>query len=140
MVVAEGQKVKVHYKGTLADGTVFDSSENKEPLEFVVGSGQVISGFNNGVLDMNIGDKKRVEIPCAEAYGEYLEDLNREYPLEVLDGAQVQAGQTVFMQSNDGRQFPCLIKEIDAENIYVDFNHPLAGKDLIFDIELVAVS
>lgn len=140
MTISAGQKVKVHYKGSLTDGTVFDSSEDKEPLEFEVGSGQVISGFNDGVLDMKVGDKKKIEIPCAEAYGEYLEDLNKEYPLEVLEGAQVKPGQTVFMQSQDGREFPCLIKRLDEENLYVDFNHPLAGEDLVFDLELVAVT
>ena len=140
MAIKNGDKVKVHYTGKLKDGTVFDSSVEREPFEFEIGSGSVIKGFEQNVLTMQIGEKKSFDIPFAEAYGDYLADLVREYPVEALNGAQVTPGQLIFMQSNDGRQFPCQVKEVNAENILVDFNHPLAGKDLNFELELLAIN
>lgn len=139
MTIPDGTKVQMHYTGRLTDGSVFDSSRERGPFEFIVGSGQVIKGFDEAVRNMSIGETKTVQIPYAEAYGEYLEELVREFPIENLNGAKVQAGQTVFMESSDGRKFPCQIKEVTEENFLVDFNHPLAGKDLVFDLELVSI-
>jgi peptidylprolyl isomerase len=139
MTIQDGTKVQMHYTGKLTDGSVFDSSRERGPFEFTVGAGQVIKGFDEAVRDMAVGGTKTVQIPCAEAYGEYLNELVREFPIENLNGAEVQAGQTVFMESGDGRKFPCQIKEVSKENFFVDFNHPLAGKDLVFDLELVSI-
>ena len=139
MTISDGTKVQLHYTGKLTDGSVFDSSREREAFEFTLGAGQVIKGFDEGVRDMTVGSTKTVHIPAAEAYGAYLDELLREFPIENLNGAQVQAGQTVFMESGEGQKFPCQIKEVTAESFFVDFNHPLAGKDLIFDLELVKI-
>ena len=140
MVVDDGKKVKIHYTGTLTkEGTQFDSSVGKDPFEFVVGAESVIKGFDDGVKEMEVGDKKTINIPSAEAYGAYLDDLVKTFPLDSMKGTDVTPGQTVLMSSEDGKKFPCMIKEIKEEEVLVDFNHPLAGKDLTFELELLSV-
>jgi peptidylprolyl isomerase len=137
----KGSKVKVHYTGTLTDKTVFDSSKNREPLEFTVGAGQMIEGFDAAVDGMKVGESKQVTIPSEKAYGPKREEamitvpktqMPEEMPLE--PGAQVEARQ------QDGRTQVLVIAEVKEEEVVLDANHPLAGKDLIFDIELVEVS
>ncbi len=140
MAIDDGAKVKVLYTGKLSDGKIFDTNVGKDPFEFEIGGNQVIKGFEEGIRSMQIGDKKTINIPFMEAYGAYLEDLIREYPIEVIQGNAVNAGQTIFMQSNDGRSFPCQVKAVTEDNLTVDFNHPLAGKDLSFELELLAVN
>lgn len=126
----EGKKVKVHYTGTLADGTKFDSSLDRgEPLEFTCMAGQMIPGFDAAVKDMELGEKKTVVIPAAEAYGEYREDLVQKVPV----------GHTVYMQGPGGQPFPVLVREIADGVVTFDMNHELAGKDLTFEIELVEI-
>jgi peptidylprolyl isomerase len=136
-----GDKVKVHYTGTLDDGSVFDSSEGRDPLEFTLGSGQVIPGFDNGVSGMNIGDKKTIQIPCIEAYGEYRDELVFDITNEnIPEGFVPTIGQQVQLGKEDGNFIIATICEIKTDAITLDGNHPLAGKDLTFDVELVALS
>lgn len=138
-MVKSGDIVNVHYKGTLGDGTVFDSSEGREPLQFTVGSGMVIPGFDNGVTGMVIGEKKTVYIPAEEAYGPVQEDMiftfNR---LDIPDDIPLEIGGTLNMH-NGQQAMPVVVREITATKVKLDANHELAGKDLIFEIELVSV-
>lgn len=141
MPVKNGDKVKVHYKGTLSDGAVFDSSQGKDPLEFTVGQGQVIPGFENGVIGMSAGEKKTINIPCAEAYGEYSDEAVFSIGKENLPlGMEPAAGQQLQMVSPEGQVFQVIIKEVSGNEIKLDANHPLAGKDLTFELELVKVN
>lgn len=138
--VKKGDTIKVHYKGTLTDGSVFDSSENREPLEFEVGSGMVIPGFDNGVIGMHVGDKKTVNIPAAEAYGQTQEELFLEFPINQFpEDLKPEVGMQLSMSNTQGQQFPVTIKEVKDEVVILDANHPLAGKDLTFDLELVDI-
>ncbi|WP_226390456.1 FKBP-type peptidyl-prolyl cis-trans isomerase [Penaeicola halotolerans] len=135
-----GSKVKVHYTGRLEDGTVFDSSANREPLEFTVGGGQMIKGFDVAVNGMTIGDKKSVNIPSAEAYGEARADMILDVPREQVPAdITPEVGMQLSLSQPDGQQVPVVITHVDDAKITLDANHPLAGKDLIFDIELVSV-
>ena len=137
----QGDKVKVHYHGTLRTGETFDSSEGREPLEFTVGSGQVIKGFDEGVKGMSVGEKKTVEIPVGDAYGEKSQDLIIEFPKEQFPADMTpEIGQQLMMSNGSGESFPVIIKEIKEESVLLDANHPLAGQDLTFDIELVEIA
>jgi peptidylprolyl isomerase len=138
-MVKTGDTIKVHYKGTLNDGSVFDSSEGREPLEFEVGSGMVIKGFEDGVLEMKVGDKKLVNIPAHEAYGpsnpEMIFDFERnklpaDMPLEVGGMLNMNNGQ---------QEVPVKIIDVGDSSIKLDANHPMAGLDLNFDLELVSI-
>jgi len=138
--VKKGDKVNVHYHGKLTDGSTFDSSEGREPLQFTAGSGQVIKGFDNAVLDMKPGDKKTVNIPVADAYGERNDDMIMEYPISDFPAdMKPEAGMELQMGDNDGNVFPVVITEVGEEMVMLDANHPLAGQDLIFEIELVSI-
>ncbi|PKL91083.1 MAG: peptidylprolyl isomerase [Candidatus Goldiibacteriota bacterium HGW-Goldbacteria-1] len=136
-----GDKVKVHYKGSLKDGKVFDSSEGKEPLEFTIGTGQVIPGFENGVLGLSAGEKKTIVIPCAQAYGEYSDEAVFSIGKENLpEGMEPKAGQELQMVSPEGQVFQVIIMEVSGNEVKLDANHPLAGKDLTFELELVKIN
>ncbi len=138
--VQQGDKVKVHYHGKLTDGTTFDSSEGREPLEFEVGAGAVIPGFDNGVKGMAIGDKKTVNIPADEAYGPKVDELVMDFPKERFPEDMVpEIGMQLMMNNGSGQQFPVTIVGVKDETITLDANHQLAGKDLVFDIELVDI-
>jgi len=133
----EGKTVKVHYKGTLADGSVFDSSEGRDPLGFTVGEGRVIAGFDTAVRDMAIGETKTVEIPCADAYGESDPTRVVEVPKANLpEGLDPQAGMMLQMTTPQG-PLPVRVTEVAEETFTVDANHPLADQDLTFEITLV---
>lgn len=137
----QGDKVNVHYHGKLTDGTTFDSSEGREPLEFTVGIGQVIKGFDDAVVDMAPGDKKTVHIPVHEAYGERNEDMMMEYPKSEFPADMNPAvGMELQMGDNAGNIFQVLIVQVGDETVLLDANHPLAGQDLIFELELVSIS
>jgi peptidylprolyl isomerase len=140
MTAQNGHNVSVHYKGTLTDGTLFDSSEGREPLEFQLGSGVVIPGFNDGIVGMAIGDKKQVIIPSEQAYGpsiaEHILDVNR---LDIPEDIPLELGATLNMHQGE-EVFQVVIVELTATNVKLDGNHPLAGKDLIFDLELVGIN
>jgi len=136
----QGDTVKVHYNGRLTDGTTFDSSEGRQPLEFQVGSGMVIKGFDDGVTGMSVGEKKTVVIPADDAYGPKQEEMVIEFPRSNFPpDIEPEVGMTLNMHSEDGNALPVIITEINADTIILDGNHPLAGRDLVFDIELIDV-
>lgn len=136
--VKRGDNVKVHYTGTLADGSVFDSSEGKEPLEFAVGSGQVIAGFDEAVMGMSVGESKTVEIPCAKAYGERNDEMVIQAPIDqVPPDLNPEVGMRLEMGGANGEILRVVVAEITDTHITLDANPPLAGKDLTFKLELV---
>lgn len=136
----QGDKVKVHYHGTLRTGETFDSSEGREPLEFTLGSGQVIKGFEEGVKGMSMGEKKVVEVSVEDAYGEKSEELIIEFPKEQFPADMTpEVGQQLMMSNGSGESFPVTIEEVKEDAVLLNANHPLAGQDLIFDIELVEI-
>ena len=138
--VKKGDTVKVHYHGKLTDGSTFDSSEGREPLEFEVGSGMVIPGFDEGVTGMVIGEKKTVHIPNTEAYGPKQEDMVMDFPKDKFPADMVpEVGMQLNMSNGSGQNFPVVIVDVRDEVVVLDANHPLAGQDLIFDLELVAI-
>ena len=135
-----GDTVRIHYTGTLDDGSVFDSSEGRDPLEFALGSGQVIPGFDTGVTGMSIGDKKTINIPCAEAYGEVIEEAKQVVSREhIPDDIPLELGAQLQMQAPNGQAMTVTVSEVDDESVTLDANHPLAGKDLTFALELVSI-
>ena len=135
-----GKKVKTHYRGTLDDGTQFDSSYDcGEPIEFTCGAGQMIPGFDAAVVDMALGEKKSVHIPAKDAYGEYNEQAVQKIPADQVPNAdQLPVGQTVYFNSPYG-PMPAKVVSVTIDEVVLDMNHELAGKDLNFDIELVEV-
>lgn len=138
--VQEGSTVKVHYTGSLQDGSVFDSSQNREPLEFTLGSGQLIPGFEKAVKGMSQGDATEVTIESAEAYGEPRDDLKIEVPKDDLpEDIEPQVGMQLQVNQPGGDPIPVRITDIGDEQIKLDANHPLAGQDLTFKIELVEI-
>ncbi len=140
MAVQSGSTVTVHYKGTLNSGEVFDSSEGRQPLEFTVGSGQVINGFDKAVRDMNVGEQKTVNIPVDEAYGQRTNEALVSVPRsEFPDDIQPEVGQELQMSDDQGHVFPVIVAEVAEDHVVLDANHPLAGEDLTFDITLVSV-
>ena len=136
----KGSKVKVHYTGSLPTGEIFDSSEGREPLEFEVGAGMMIKGFDEAVNGMKVGDKKRAEIPAAEAYGESNKDLIFNFERSKLPADMVPEVGMRLAMDNGGQQIPVTITNVTEDSIEIDANHELAGKDLIFDIEMVEIS
>lgn len=142
MSIQKGDHIQVQYTGTLEDGTVFDSSEKHggEPLAFEVGSGQIIKGFDEGVMGMETGQEKTLEIKPAEAYGDVNPELVRKVPKEhIPDIDKVKTGMVLVFGTPDGQQFPARIVEMGDTEVTVDLNHPLAGKTLTFKIKIVAV-
>jgi len=136
-----GTTVKIHYSGTLDDGTQFDSSEGREPLEFEVGSGQVIPGFEKAVEGMSVGESKTINIPAEEAYGPHQPELVQDVPSSALPEDLTPAvGMQLQGTSGDGRTMHLVVKEVKDDAITVDGNHPLAGQALNFDIKLVEVA
>lgn len=136
-----GDSVKIHYTGTLGDGTVFDSSAGREPLGFTLGGGQVIVGFEEAVLGMAIGDKKKVTIPAQKAYGEKNAELVIEVPRnQVPPDLDPEIGQKLQMGGPNGELVVVTVVAVDEAVVVLDANPPLAGKDLIFDLELMAIS
>ncbi len=138
-MIEDGKKVRIHYTGTLSDGEQFDSSAGRDPLEFETGAGMVIPGFDAAVRDMEVGGKKTVTLPCKEAYGEAREEMIGDIPkANFPEGMELQVGMPLQMQGPQG-PLPVVIKEIKEEAVTIDANHPLAGKDLTFELELVEV-
>ena len=137
----QGDTVEVHYKGTLQDGTVFDSSEGRDPLSFTIGSGQVISGFENAVDGMEVGETKMARLDVDDAYGERRDDLVLEVPREQIpDELDVDVGTPLQLQQPDGRAVPVTVTELGDENVTLDANHPLSGQPLNFELTLVGVA
>ena len=137
----KGSKVKVHYTGTLNDNTVFDSSRDREPLEFTVGAGQMIEGFDAAVNGMKVGESKQVTIPSEKAYGPKLDEAMINVPKTQLPaGMTPEVGMQLEATQQDGRRQVLVVAEVKEDEVVLDANHPLAGKDLIFDIELMEVN
>ena len=136
-----GDTVKVHYTGKLQDGTVFDSSEGRDPLEFTIGSGSLIEGFEQAVVGMTPGEAKMVQIPSAEAYGPHHDEMVQEIERAVIPG-EIDLDIGVRLQASQGEGPPLLLTvvEMSESTITVDANHPLAGEDLTFEIDLVEIA
>ncbi|RAJ87849.1 peptidylprolyl isomerase [Chitinophaga dinghuensis] len=138
--VKNGDTIRVHYHGRLTNGTTFDSSEGRAPLEFTVGSGMVIKGFDNGVLEMKVGDKKTINIPVDQAYGQKSPEFIIDFPkANIPEGLNPEVGMQLQMSGPEGQVIPVRVVAVSDENITLDGNHPLAGEDLIFDLELVEI-
>ncbi|MBO6853777.1 MAG: peptidylprolyl isomerase [Marivivens sp.] len=138
--VKAGDTVRIHYTGTLTTGETFDSSEGRDPLEFVVGSGQIIPGLDKAIPGMEVGDKKTVEVPCVEAYGESDPNARQSIPRgQIPENIPVDPGTQLQMQAPSGQVIPVVVVSANDEEVVLDANHPLAGKDLTFAIELVGL-
>jgi FKBP-type peptidyl-prolyl cis-trans isomerase 2 len=137
--IKDGDTIKISYVGTLDDGTVIDSTENHDgPLEFTVGSGQVISGFDEAVKGMEVGEEKTIRIEAADAYGEPNPAMIETVPKSMLQcDAEITAGMMIAVGTADGQQMPAKITEVTDETLTVDMNHPLAGEALTFNIKVV---
>ncbi len=141
MTVKNGDNISVEYKGTFEDGTVFDSSEGKEPLTFLVGSGQLIKGFDEAVLGMSINDEKDITLNPENAYGEINPQLVQKVPKNSLPkNNEVKEGMMLIANLPDGQQIPGRITKITDDEAFIDFNHPLAGKVLNFHIKLISIN
>jgi peptidylprolyl isomerase len=137
----KGNNVKVHYTGKLTDDTVFDSSREREPLEFTVGAGQMIKGFDEAVEGMAVGESKNVTIPSAEAYGPKRDEaIVTVSKTQLPEGLEPQVGMQLEASQPDGRKQMLSIVEVKEEDVVLDGNHPLAGKDLVFDIEVMEIN
>ena len=135
-----GDTVKVHYTGTLDDGTVFDSSIQREPLQFTLGQQQMIPGFESGVLGMAIDESKTIKISSDEAYGPHHADRIIEIPRDqVPPDMKIEVGQQLELAGQDGGRVIVIVKELTEESVKLDANHPLAGQDLTFEIKLVEI-
>ena len=137
-MIENGKVVSVHYVGKFTDGEVFDSSEGREPLQFQVGSGQLIPGFESAIIGKVVGDKVTANITPEEGYGLVREDLIVSVPLDKMPG-DVEVGQALEAQGDNGQSAQVFVKEVNEDNVIIDGNHPLAGKDLVFEIEVVEI-
>lgn len=136
-----GDKVRIHYTGTLEDGEVFDSSVGAEPLEFTVGGGEVIPGFDAAVTGMTPGERKTVTIPADEAYGPHREEMLLAVPRDQFPAeANPKVGDGLIVGTTDGQQIPVTIFALEEDTVVLDANHPLAGEALTFEIELVEIA
>jgi FKBP-type peptidyl-prolyl cis-trans isomerase 2 len=139
-IAKAGDQVAVHYTGKHTDGSIFDSSEGSTPLEFQIGSGMVIKGFDDGVTGMSIGDKKTIVIPAAEAYGEHSpENAVSMERTQIPSNIELALGASLNMHQDGGQVVEVVITELTETHVTLDANHPLAGKDLTFDLELVSI-
>lgn len=139
MGVKEGDKVELHYTAKFDNGVTFDSSAGQEPVEFEVGAGQVIEGVDNGVIGLEAGEKKELTIVPEKGYGQHQEELIRQAPKEILGNQKVQKGEIIQLQTADGEVIPAQVMDTDSESVTFDLNHPLAGKVLKFEIEVVKI-
>jgi FKBP-type peptidyl-prolyl cis-trans isomerase 2 len=138
--VKEGDVVRVHYTGKLTNGEQFDSSEGREPLEFTVGAGQMIKGFDDAMPGMNVGEKKTINILPQDGYGHKDDEAIIEFPREnVPPDMKLEPGIQLQLRNEAGQPFPVTVTEIKDDVIVLDANHALAGKELVFDIELVEI-
>lgn len=135
----QGDKIKVHYTGTLDDGTVFDSSEGKEPLEFKIGESQVIAGFENAVKEMSMNQEKTFKIESKDAYGSVNDQLIISVPREKFP-PQIEVGGQLILKGPERQNIPGIVTEVKEDTVTVDLNHPLAGKDLTFKIKIVGIN
>ena len=135
-----GDTVKVHYQGTLEDGTVFDSSKGREPLEFTLGGGNIIAGFEEVVTGMETGETKLGRIPADKAYGQRRADMVMEVDRQQVPGdIELELGQQLQVRQESGQAVPVTVTDLSEDTVTLDANHPLAGKDLMFEIELLEI-
>ena len=135
-----GDTVRIHYTGTLQDGSTFDSSAGRDPLEFTLGAGQVIPGFDKAVDGMSTGEEKTVEIPCDEAYGPHDPNGRQDFPrANVPDDVPLEIGTRLQLSTPTGQPVMVTVADVSDETVVLDANHPLAGQDLTFKIELVEI-
>lgn len=136
-----GDRVEVHYEGALADGTTFDSSREREPLIFTLGQGRMLPDFEEAVIGMRAGERKTVTIPCESAYGEHDTGMSLTVPRDAIEVAEaLEVGTVLCAQSPDGETASFMIVALDAETVILDGNHPLAGHDLTFHLELLRIA
>ena len=139
--VTVNSKVKVHYTGKLASGEVFDTSDGKEPIEFTLGQGQLIPGFEKGLIDMKLNEKKTINMTKDDAYGEVNETLIQEVKkTDLPQDMEPKVGMGLVSKSPDGQEINLMVVEVKEETIVIDGNHPLAGRDLVFDLEVVEIT
>ena len=138
--VKENDTIKLHYTGKLSDGQVFDSSVEREPIEFTVGEGKIIPGLEKAVIDMKVNEKKTIEIAKDDAYGDASDELFQQVKKEQLpEDIKPEVGMGLVSKNEDGSERQLRVAEVNDDHIVVDANHPLAGKDLVFDVELVEI-
>ena len=138
--IKDGDTVSVHYTGTLASGEVFDSSIERDPLKFTLGKGQLIPGFEHAIMGLSVGEKAITNIPSLEAYGKHNPEMVIEVPMNQLPPElDAQVGMQLQLNQPEGQAIPVQITQIEGESVTIDANHPLAGKDLNFDIEVVEI-
>ncbi len=136
----KGDTVKVHFTGRLEDGTVFDTSVEREPYEFTIGKSRIVPGFAEAVVGMKPGDSKTIEIPAEKAYGPHRQDMVVNVDRDKLPAnLNPEVGQRLQINQADGQKIPATVIEVSASQVILDANHPLAGKDLIFDIQLINI-
>ena len=135
----QGDTVHVHYKGTLDDGSVFDSSEGKDPISFTLGNGEVIDGFENAIEGMTLGDRKTERFEPAQAYGDHRQELVFTVPKDQMPEGEIEIGDMLQVGFPDGSSSAVTVASVDADTVKLDANHPLAGKALTFELELVGI-
>lgn len=136
--IETGDTISVHYTGKYQNGVVFDTSEGQSPLVFTVGAGQLIPGFDTGVIGMQLGEKKTITIPPKDAYGDHRDDFVVELPRnEIPPDVHIEVGAILRMRNDAGQPIPVVVTEVTDDFVQLDVNHPLAGKTLVFDIEIV---
>ena len=137
----ENNTIKVNYTGKLSNGQVFDTSEGKEPIEFVLGQGRLIPGFEKGLIDMKLNEKKTIEIAKDQAYGDVNDNLIQEVKkTDLPQDMEPKVGMGLVSKSPDGQEINLMVVEVKEESIVIDGNHPLAGYDLVFDVEVVEIN
>ena len=135
MAIVENQIVSIEYE--VKDGDkIVDSNVGGNPLVFMFGKGQIIPGLESGIVDMNVGDKAEVNVTAADAYGEYNDEAKQEVPKDQFDGIDLEVGMSLYGQGEDGGTVQVIVKEIGSETVIIDFNHPLAGKALLFNVSI----
>ena len=140
-VIENGSAVKVHYTGTLSTGEVFDSSEGRDPLEFTMGQGMLIPGFEKAIMGLKVGDSTTANIPANEAYGEKNDEMIVTVAKAQLpEGMEPEVGMQLQLNQPNGQPIPCVIAGVEGDQVTIDANHPLAGKDLTFEIEVVEIA
>lgn len=136
----KGDVVRIHYTGRLTDGTEFDSSAGRDPLQFEVGAGQIIAGLDRQIVEMDEGSKETLTIPAAEAYGEHRPEQVQDLPRSAIPAEiDPQPGMQLQATTQGGQPIPIVVTEVSEESVTVDANHPLAGRDLVFDVELLEI-
>ena len=138
-MIENGNTVNLHYTGKLSTGEVFDSSNGREPLQVKVGTGQVIPGFEEAIIGKSVGDKVTVTIQSEDAYGPIREDLMVKVPLDKMPG-DVTVGQMLQASGENGQTVPVKVKEVNEDHVVIDGNHPLAGLELFFEIEVISIN